>query len=288
MGNWTDLVKRIFKADQGSNDEKKARLLGALHEPEFSVMKKLLTDQERTDPTAKVETLLDQFSQAISQSTLESNMSLFQARKQHAHETPLTFSLELKRLCSLAFPNLLQETADQIILHKFLEGLAEPLRSKVQLSVPGTLQAAINNALKLDKPSLRVANVEMATRGQQPPPLRARDLRPTQYRSPYPANRNIRPKYRQNDRQMDRQNDRQMDRQNDRQMDRQNDRPSDKGTRPPLMRFPKPNEPPRGPRMLPQNRDPQNQGAPKPKKEVKCFNCGENHFVRNCTKPKNS
>ena len=267
VGNWVDLVKRIFRADSSSEDVKKARLLGSLNEPHFSEMKKLIDVLEKDHPEAKVESLLDRFAKTVSQNTLESNMSLFQARRQWPNETPLTFSLELKRLCNESFPNLPQETADRLILHKFLEGLNEPLRSKVQLSVPTDLQTAVNNSLKLDKPSLKIANIEGATKNQNPPPMRSRDLKPPLYRSGQPNNRLIRPRF------------------------RQNERLNERETRPLIQPYPRPYpktpEPSRGPRMLPRSREGPNQGSVRPKGEIKCFNCEGNHYVRDCPKPKN-
>ena len=189
-------------------------------------------------------------------------MSLFQTRRQGPTESPLTFSLELKRLCSQSFPDLPQKSADQIVLHRFLEGLNEPLKTRVQLSVPSDLQSAINNSLRLDRPSLKLTHVEGVTRGQLPPAMRSRDLKPAlANKNGYPSNRNYNPNFRSK-------------------------RLNERETRPLIQPPQRPSDPPRAPRMLPPAQGTPS-GAPKPKRDLKCYNCGGPHFIRECPKQKN-
>ena len=135
---------------------------------------------------------IDLFIKAVSSTNQTTALQLFNARRQRSGEKAFEYGLELKRLSTQCFVGLPPNTIDNLVLFRFLDGLAHPLKANLRLSMPKNMEEAMSNSLILEaqpRNDITMNNI----RNQQPHNVSKREQRLTPYKGKLPVVRMYNP-----------------------------------------------------------------------------------------------
>ena len=189
---WAKVAKRALKAGNATKEVGLAKLSVSLSEPHFSIFDKIVIADEREATNLSLDAILDSFVLKVSSSNDSTALTLFNTRRQRVNETAWAFGMELQRLSTACFRGIDQNTVDKLVLHKFLDGLSQPLKSNVKISMPSTLQQAMTNSLVLE-PTAVHRDISTNVIKQQPRPAYKKELKPDLYKGKLPSFRAYNP-----------------------------------------------------------------------------------------------
>ena len=202
----------VFLAANTTKETGLAKLSMSVVEPYFTLLDDIISTDEKDSTNLSLSQILDQFQEKVSSSNFNTNLSVFQSRRQKTGETGFAYGLKLQQLSQPCFSGIDENIVDQIVLHKYLDGLSNPLKSQLRLSMPKSMAEAINNTLILEGSNSR-NDITTNQIKQEPRPMYTRDVRMNQYKGKMPIVRNFNSRNFEN---KDTRNDNKMDRNTDR------------------------------------------------------------------------
>ena len=147
---WVKIVKRVIKASNANKQMILSKIVSSVTDPYLTTLFDIVEADERDNKNMTTDAILDEFVTKISKSNINTALFQFQNAKQKQGETAFDHGLNLKRLATNCFVGVDQTTVDKLILHRFLESVTFPLREKLKISMPKTLDEAMNNSLVLE------------------------------------------------------------------------------------------------------------------------------------------
>ena len=191
---WSRIIKITLSASNVSKQVAISKIVNAVQEPYLSTLFIILDEDISGNKNMTINQIVDEFVSQISTANMNQALYTFQNAKQRPQEKAFDYGLHLKKIAAGCFKGINKDMVDKLVLHRFLEGVNQPLKRELAISMPKDLSEAMSSSIILEGNSRRLDPTVANMVRQEPPIMHKKETKLPKYSGPrLPITRNIDP-----------------------------------------------------------------------------------------------